>query len=126
MGSNDIFMSEFKNGKWTRPVNLGYPVNSIEYDGFVSMSEDKKTGHYSTLRADGLGSADIYKVTFLPPKAEKPVLLASNEPQVQPVVVEQPKVVEPVVTTPPPPVSPPKGPEPPPTLPLLSPPHRCT
>jgi outer membrane protein OmpA-like peptidoglycan-associated protein/tetratricopeptide (TPR) repeat protein len=112
MGSNDIFMTEFKNGKWTRPVNLGYPVNSIEYDGFFSMSEDKKTGHYSTLRADGLGSADIYKVTFLPPKQEKPILLASNEPQVQPVVVEpvvqpvveQPKVVEPVVVVPPPPV----------------------
>lgn len=109
MGSNDIFMTEFKNGKWTRPVNLGYPVNSMEYDGFFSISEDKKTGHYSTLRADGLGSADIYKVTFLPPKEDKPLLLASNEPPVQPVVtpvaepvVEQPKVEEPVVTTPPP------------------------
>lgn len=96
MGSNDIFMTELKNGKWTRPINLGYPVNSIEYDGFFSISADKKTGYYSTLRADGLGSADIYKVTFLPPKEEKPMLLASHEPQVQP-VVEQPKVTEPVV-----------------------------
>jgi outer membrane protein OmpA-like peptidoglycan-associated protein/tetratricopeptide (TPR) repeat protein len=95
MGSNDIYRSEFKDGRWQRPVNLGYPVNSMEYDGFFTMSEDKKTGYYSTLRADGLGSSDIYKVTFLPPKAEPiPVMIASNEPVVTTPKIEEPKVVE--------------------------------
>lgn len=101
MGSNDIYKSEFKDGRWQRPVNLGYPVNSMEYDGFFTISADKKTGYYSTLRADGLGSSDIYKVTFLPPKADPiPVMMASNEPVVQqaPAVVqpksEEPKVIE--------------------------------
>jgi outer membrane protein OmpA-like peptidoglycan-associated protein len=91
MGSNDIYKSEFKDGKWQKPVNLGYPVNSIEYDGFFTISEDKKTGYYSTLRNEGLGSADIYKVTFLPPKVEEPVVVA-KEPEP---VVEEPKVEEP-------------------------------
>ena len=129
MGSNDIYRSEFKDGKWTKPVNLGFPVNSIEYDGFFTMSDDKKTGYYSTLRNDGLGNSDIYKVTFLPevaaavpepaivltipepaivnpepvkeePKKEEPVLIASTAPvTTPPPVVETPP---PVVVTPPP------------------------
>ncbi|MFZ6008877.1 MAG: OmpA family protein [Bacteroidota bacterium] len=97
MGSNDIFKSEFKDGKWTRPENLGYPINSIEYDGFFSVSPDKKTGYYSAIRPEGLGNADVYSITFLdpPPKVEeKPVVLASTEPVVEHKVEEQPPVVE--------------------------------
>lgn len=94
MGGNDIFKTEFKDGKWQKPANLGYPINSIEYDGFFTISADKKTGYYSTLRQDGLGSADIYTVTFLEPlPEEKPVLLVSASPE----VIEEPKVIETVV-----------------------------
>ena len=92
MGGNDIFRSELKDGKWQKPVNLGYPINSIEYDGFFTISNDKKKGYYSTLREDGLGSADIYSVTFLEPlPEEKPVLLASTTSE----VIEEPKLMEP-------------------------------
>jgi outer membrane protein OmpA-like peptidoglycan-associated protein/tetratricopeptide (TPR) repeat protein len=104
MGSNDIFKSEFKGGKWTKPVNLGYPINSIEYDGFFTLSADKKTGYYSALREDGLGSADIYQIRFLdPPKAEEPapavvtpVVTASIEPQIvsTPLLTPSPVPVE--------------------------------
>lgn len=81
MGSNDIFKSELVNGNWTKPVNLGYPINSIEYDGFFTLSEDKKTGFYSALREDGFGDADIYRVKFLdPPPPPEPVVVASVEP----------------------------------------------
>jgi outer membrane protein OmpA-like peptidoglycan-associated protein/TPR repeat protein len=116
MGSNDIFKSELKGGKWTKPVNLGYPINSIEYDGFFMLSADKKTGYYSALREDGLGSADIYQIKFLdPPKEEPlpaaPVVTASLEPPtvtpepapaivppVPPVVVPQPDTIAHVKT----------------------------
>jgi outer membrane protein OmpA-like peptidoglycan-associated protein len=98
MGSNDIFKSELVNGKWTKPHNLGYPINSIEYDGFFSISADKKTGYYSTIREDGLGEADIYTIKFVdPPKHEdKPVVLASTEKT----IIETPKH-EPPPTEPP-------------------------
>jgi outer membrane protein OmpA-like peptidoglycan-associated protein len=83
MGSNDIFKSELINGKWTKAENLGYPINSIEYDGFFSISSDKKTGYYSAMREDGLGSADMYRVKFFdPPKEEVPVLTASLTPEI--------------------------------------------
>ncbi|MEO7990353.1 MAG: OmpA family protein [Chryseolinea sp.] len=93
MGGNDIFKSDFKNGKWQKPTNLGYPINSIEYDGFFTISADKKTGYYSTLRQDGLGSADIYTVTFLEPlPEEKPVVFVSAP--APPVIVKEEPVKE--------------------------------
>lgn len=98
MGSNDIFRSEYVDGKWTKPVNLGYPINSIEYDGFFTVSADKKTGYYSALRDDGLGSADIYKIKFLDPPP-KPVVVAAPPPVVE--VVEKtpaPEKTPPVIT----------------------------
>ena len=95
MGGNDIFKSDFKDGKWHKPTNLGYPINSIEYDGFFTISADKKTGYYSTLRQDGLGSADIYTVTFLEPlPEEKPILLVSASPEF--VDEKKPAVPEPI------------------------------
>jgi outer membrane protein OmpA-like peptidoglycan-associated protein/tetratricopeptide (TPR) repeat protein len=102
MGSSDIFRSDFKDGKWQKPHNMGYPINSIEYDGFFTISPDKKTGYYSTLRHEtSLGSSDIYKVTFLekpkeepkkePVKHEEPVLVASTTPEVTHPAVTPPK-----------------------------------
>jgi len=81
MGSNDIFMTVYKDGTWKKPRNLGYPINSLEYDGFFSISADKKTGYYSTIREEGYGDADIYKVMFL------------ENPQVEEIVIEEPVLV---------------------------------
>lgn len=68
LGNSDIFVSEFKNGKWQKPENIGWPINTWEYDGFFTISGDKKKGYYSTLKEGGLGDADIYAITFMEPK----------------------------------------------------------
>lgn len=68
LGNSDIFVSEFKNNKWNKPENIGWPINTWEYDGFFTISEDKTQGYYSTLKEGGLGEADIYSITFLQPK----------------------------------------------------------
>jgi outer membrane protein OmpA-like peptidoglycan-associated protein len=98
MGSNDIFKSELRDGAWTQPSNLGYPVNSIDYDGFFVLSEDKKTGYFSAMREYGVGNADIYSIKFLEPPPPPP------PPQEVVVVVEEPAkdeekdYVDPIVT----------------------------
>jgi outer membrane protein OmpA-like peptidoglycan-associated protein/Tol biopolymer transport system component len=89
LGNSDIFFSELRNGKWTKPENMGYPINSWEYDGFLSLSPDKKTGYYATVKEGGMGGADIYSIRFLEPKYKakpKPVVKAeekkkSNKPK---------------------------------------------
>jgi len=83
LGNNDIFLSELKNGKWTKPENIGYPINLWEYDGFFTISRDKKIGYYSTVKEGGLGGIDIYSIKFLEPKYKPkpppPVVVVENK-----------------------------------------------
>lgn len=65
MGGYDLFTSELKNGEWTKPENLGYPINSPGNEGFITVSKDTKYAYISSDRSEGLGCQDIYMVTFL-------------------------------------------------------------
>lgn len=62
MGDYDIFKTVFENGKWSKPVNLGYPINSEKRDGPFVVSADAQTGYFASNREGGLGESDIYKV----------------------------------------------------------------
>jgi len=73
MGGNDIFYSEFKERRWTTPVNLGVPVNTPDDDVFFSVAADGRTAYYSSDRKEGYGEKDIYRITFLGPE-KQPVL----------------------------------------------------
>jgi outer membrane protein OmpA-like peptidoglycan-associated protein/tetratricopeptide (TPR) repeat protein len=94
MGGYDIFKSNYENGVWSTPENLGYPINSADDDVFFSISASGIHGYYSSVKNDGLGSQDIYIITFL--GAEKPVinntednLLASLAAPVSETVIEK-------------------------------------
>ncbi|GCC50276.1 tetratricopeptide repeat protein [Chryseotalea sanaruensis] len=83
LGNSDIFFSELRGNKWTKPENIGYPINSWEYDGFFSISTDKKKAYYSTVREGGKGETDIYSITFLEPKYKPkptPVVVVAAPP----------------------------------------------
>lgn len=61
LGKDDIFVSKFINGKYTKPVNLGTNINSEGYEFNAYISPDEKfiifTGYN---RKDGNGSGDLY------------------------------------------------------------------
>ncbi|HLX92009.1 MAG TPA: OmpA family protein [Puia sp.] len=60
-GDNDLFLSRRDaNGKWTKPVNLGYPINTIEDEGSLVVAADGRTAYYASDRADTRGGLDIY------------------------------------------------------------------
>lgn len=61
MGSYDIFKTTLENGKWTKPVNVGYPINSVYNDGPLVISADAQTAYFASDRKGGLGGSDIYK-----------------------------------------------------------------
>lgn len=77
MGSFDLFYSKKVDGKWTTPVNLGYPINSPDRDVFFVVSGSGRYGYYASFREDGFGETDIYRITFLGP--EKPTLTSSED-----------------------------------------------
>lgn len=62
MGSYDIFKSTLENGKWSKPINLGYPINTESKDGPFVVSADAQTGYFSSDRKGGMGEIDIYTV----------------------------------------------------------------
>lgn len=64
MGGYDIFKSTLKNGEWSAPINIGYPVNTTGDDFCFVLSADSKRGFYSSQRADGYGGQDIYELSF--------------------------------------------------------------
>jgi outer membrane protein OmpA-like peptidoglycan-associated protein len=73
IGGNDIFYSEFEDGRWKTPVNLGMPINTPDDDVFFSVAADGRTAYYSSDREEGYGEKDIYRLTFLGPE-KQPVL----------------------------------------------------
>ncbi|MBC6696876.1 OmpA family protein [Hymenobacter puniceus] len=100
MGGYDIFKSTYENGKWSTPENLGWPINTPDDDVFFVISASGRHGYYSSFRDDGLGSKDIYQITFLgaekaPALSQEDQLLASR---VQPVKETQLAPAVPVAT----------------------------
>lgn len=65
MGGYDIFKSiKDTNGIWSKPINLGHPINSAGDDRFLFVSANGKTGYFSSPKEGGLGDMDIYKISF--------------------------------------------------------------
>ena len=62
MGGYDIFRTEYVNGKWTEPVNLGYPINTMGDEIHFTVSADGKKAFMAAIRPEGLGRYDIYEV----------------------------------------------------------------
>ncbi len=75
IGGYDIFKSDLVDGKWTTPVNLGYPINTLGDEMMFTISADGQTGYYVTKRDDSFGGYDIYEVdlsNYRIPNLDKP------------------------------------------------------
>ena len=60
-GNNDLFYSrKGPGGVWSKPVNLGYPINTISEEGTLFIAADGKTAYYASDRSDSHGGLDIY------------------------------------------------------------------
>ncbi len=64
MGDYDIFMSQKLDGKWTTPVNLGYPLNTTDDDVFFFPIGNGNMGVVSRMMSETHGEDDIYWVQF--------------------------------------------------------------
>lgn len=65
MGGFDIFTTELQpDGRWSTPVNIGYPLNTVDDDVFFVTTADGKRGYFSSDKIGGYGEKDIYFVDF--------------------------------------------------------------
>jgi outer membrane protein OmpA-like peptidoglycan-associated protein len=75
MGGMDVFYSiKQTDGSWSEPVNLGFPLNTVDDDVFYFPSADGKRGFYSSQSG---GKSSIYTATLYN-QADKILTLVSG------------------------------------------------
>lgn len=62
-GSGDLYVSHFRRGEWTPPVNLGPPVNTSNDEFHPTLSRDGRFLYFArTILSPQLVPSDVYRV----------------------------------------------------------------
>lgn len=78
MGGYDVFKAvKQEDGSWSKPINLGYPINTPDDDVFFTVAANGRDAYITSYREDGVGDKDLYKITLLGPKKE-PLMRGEN------------------------------------------------
>ncbi|MDR2358586.1 MAG: carboxypeptidase regulatory-like domain-containing protein [Prevotellaceae bacterium] len=96
IGGFDIYKSVFDGTRWSKPENMGYPVNSTSDDIVYGISEDGNKLYISSNRSGGYGDHDLYVITlmpgYIPPATVSPTITADGKQQSVEPSASEPKV----------------------------------
>ncbi len=65
MGGYDVFVSKNNGNEWSKPVNLGYPINTVSDETHFVYYSDLKRAYYSKFSSaenTGMGARDLFEV----------------------------------------------------------------
>ncbi|MDQ3292270.1 MAG: hypothetical protein M3Q05_13365 [Bacteroidota bacterium] len=64
MGGSDVFVSHFEPNSqtWSKPENMGYPINSPDDDTYFRLNADGTMAYLSSYRMGGYGEKDIWSI----------------------------------------------------------------
>ncbi len=80
MGGYDIFYSRLgEDGKWGKPKNIGYPINSVNDDVGFFVSTDGHYGYFASNKYQGVGGMDVFSFNLYPEARPEKVLLVKGE-----------------------------------------------
>jgi outer membrane protein OmpA-like peptidoglycan-associated protein/Tol biopolymer transport system component len=89
MGGLDLFMSQKdEKGNWSKPKNLGYPINTFSDENSLLVSSDGKLAYFASDRAGGFGELDLYK--FEMPESARPNVVNYLKGKVYDAVTKKP------------------------------------
>ncbi len=62
MGGYDVFKSNYDEAtqSWSKPVNMGFPINTIDHDINFEVTPSDQSGYFSSDRLHSVGGYDIY------------------------------------------------------------------
>ncbi len=61
MGGFDLYKSQLQaDGSWSKPVNLGYPINTKADEGAIVVTLDGTTAYFTSSQRDGKGTDIFY------------------------------------------------------------------
>ena len=79
IGGYDIFFTKFRDGDWTKPVNIGYPINTKNNDlGFVVNTQGTKA-YFASNKLNGKGGWDIYAIDLYKEARPEKVFLVKGQ-----------------------------------------------
>lgn len=65
MGGYDIYVTKNNGGEWGKPVNLGYPINTVSDETHFVYHKDLKRAYYSKFSSSenkGMGARDLFEI----------------------------------------------------------------
>lgn len=72
MGGSDLFMCRMdEKGNWSKPVNLGYPINTKYDENSLMVDPTGEVAYFASNRKGGYGDLDIY--SFSMPEHLRPI-----------------------------------------------------
>jgi len=60
IGRCDLYFSELRNGRWSRPANMGRPINSAAWESQPCLSASGRTLYFASNRKGTLGGSDLW------------------------------------------------------------------
>jgi outer membrane protein OmpA-like peptidoglycan-associated protein len=75
LGGFDIFFTHFSDSGWTKPKNMGYPLNTNQNEVGLTVSTNGKNIFFASNNLDGVGGYDIYSAKLFEFGRPKKVLL---------------------------------------------------
>ncbi len=80
LGGYDIFYSRLdSNNVWSKPKNIGYPINSYNDDLGFFVSTDGQYGYFASNKFDGFGGWDLYSFNLYEEARPEKVLLVKGK-----------------------------------------------
>ncbi len=61
LGKCDIYVSKREGKDWSKPFNIGAPINTMGWESQPSLSADGRTLYFVSTRPGGFGGYDIWK-----------------------------------------------------------------
>jgi outer membrane protein OmpA-like peptidoglycan-associated protein len=71
LGGFDIFKTVLSEGKWSKPENIGAPINTPADELHFVLSASGTKGYYASAKPGGAGGKDIYEVRYTKLKTKK-------------------------------------------------------
>ncbi len=79
IGGYDIFFSQKQSdGTWSKPINLGYPINTTDDNMFYQPIGDGSKGLMALFAEDSMGEMDIYEIEIFLPIYQKSIISISD------------------------------------------------
>ena len=61
MGGSDLYVTRLdENGNWSKPENLGYPINTLYDENSLMVSPTGEIAYFASDRSGGYGNLDLY------------------------------------------------------------------